>query len=97
MEEDYFIDGGMPEENLPDEEDTEVSLEELGSFPEGDEVYGMELDFMGDMPERKMRATRLHMELSMKAENKVQIVLRDMGFGEIYPATGQTWQEEFEI
>lgn len=52
---------------------------------------------MGDMPERKMRATRLHMELSMKAENKVQIILRDMGFGEIYPATGQTWQEEFEI
>lgn len=52
---------------------------------------------MGDMPERKMRATRLHMALSMKAENRVQIFLKDMGFGEIYPATGQTWQEEFEI
>lgn len=52
---------------------------------------------MGDMPERKMRATRLHMELSMKAENRVQISLKDMGFGEIYPATGQIWQEEFEI
>lgn len=46
MEEDYFNNGWMP-----DEEDTEVSLEELGGFPESDEVYGMGLDFIGDMPE----------------------------------------------
>lgn len=51
MEEDYFIDGGMPEGNMPDEEDTEVSLEEVGGFPEDGGEYGMEPDFMGDMPE----------------------------------------------
>lgn len=51
MEDDYLNDGGMPEGKVPDGEDTEVSLEELGGFPEGDELYGMGLDFMEDMPE----------------------------------------------
>ena len=50
-----------------------------------------------NLPKRRERATKIRMSVSMKSEKEVSVVLQDLGFGEIYPATQKTWQEEFEI
>lgn len=50
-----------------------------------------------NLPKRGERATKIRMSVSMKSEKEVSVVLQDLGFGEIYPATQKTWQEEFEI
>ena len=50
-----------------------------------------------NLPKRRDRATKIQMSISMKSEKEVSVVLQDMGFGEIYPATQREWQEEFFI
>lgn len=50
-----------------------------------------------DLPKRGACASRIRMAVSMKSENEVSVMLEDLGFGEIYPATHKIWQEEFSI
>lgn len=49
------------------------------------------------LPKRGERATKLGMSVSMKSEETVLVEVRDLGFGEIYPASDNVWQEEFAI
>lgn len=57
-------------------------------------AYAMPLE---NLPDRPNRTTRLHLEIQCDASNRCVIQVRDMGFGEMYPATGLTWQESMEL
>lgn len=46
---------------------------------------------------RSGAASRLYMEIRMSSENKIEIEIEDLGFGEIFPATGLRWIESFEV
>lgn len=41
--------------------------------------------------------TRYRMEMAMSAPETVQIKVTDMGFGELFPASGQVWEESFTV
>lgn len=49
------------------------------------------------LPQRPPKATRIHMEIYLRNVNTVVLSLEDKGFGELFEATGKTWQEEFEV
>lgn len=41
--------------------------------------------------------TRYRMEMAMSAPETVQIKVTDLGFGELFPASGQVWKESFPV
>lgn len=41
--------------------------------------------------------TRYRLEVSMCAVDTVQIRVTDLGFGEFFPASGQVWEERFQV
>lgn len=49
------------------------------------------------LPIRAGAASRLYMEIKMTAENRIQIEIEDLGFGEMFPSSGQKWTESFEV
>lgn len=49
------------------------------------------------LPVRANRITRIYLEISMTADNCMKILIRDLGFGEIFPSTGMEWVEEMEL
>lgn len=49
------------------------------------------------LPERPKRTTRLHIGIELIAENQISIGVKDMGFGELFPASGSEWKKIFEI
>lgn len=52
---------------------------------------------MDGLLERPERTTRLHMKIYMNGEHRVLVELMDLGFGELFSASGQVWKEEFEV
>lgn len=46
---------------------------------------------------RGNRTNRVGMRIDMKDANTVRICLKDKGFGDIFPSSGQVWQEEFSL
>lgn len=48
-----------------------------------------------DIPERPPKTTRIHILFTMVSLEKINITIEDMGFGEMYPSSGQ--KQEFEI
>lgn len=49
------------------------------------------------LAQRETAASRLRMELCMVSETKIRLTVEDLGFGEIFPASGQVWTESFEV
>ena len=49
------------------------------------------------LPVRPNRVTRISLDLSMTSEKRVKFIIKDMGFGEIYPSTGKDWTDELEL
>lgn len=45
-----------------------------------------------NLPKRPNRATRLHMELRFISKRKCKLLFTDLGLGNLYPATGKTWE-----
>ena len=41
--------------------------------------------------------TRYALEVAMSSSDTVQIKVTDLGFGELFPATGQVWEESFQV
>lgn len=41
--------------------------------------------------------TRYHMEMKMNAPDQVCVKITDLGFGEFYEASGNVWEEAFQI
>lgn len=52
---------------------------------------------LSDLPKRPARCTRLHVEVSMLSESRMQVLVRDMGFGELFPASNIEWKEEVNV
>jgi hypothetical protein len=50
-----------------------------------------------DIPARPDRATRLRITASPVADDKVEIVIRDLGFGELFRSTDKTWRYTMSI
>ena len=49
------------------------------------------------LPVTTNRMTRIELEIKMTSENRVVFHAVDLGFGEIYPASGMDWTEEMEL
>lgn len=49
------------------------------------------------LPVREGRAARIRMHFSMSARDKVEVLLEDLGFGEIFPSTGLKWQQTITV
>ena len=52
---------------------------------------------LGDLPKRPPRTTRLHIKVKMQSETRMLVNIRDLGFGEIYPAENIEWNEVISI
>ena len=52
---------------------------------------------LDDLPGRPERTTRIHLEIFLKDASTVVLQMEDMGFGEFFPSSGKTWQEEFKV
>jgi hypothetical protein len=50
-----------------------------------------------DLPERPDRTTRLRITAKPVADDKVEIEIRDLGFGELYRSTDKTWRYMMSI
>lgn len=49
------------------------------------------------LPMRTGGASRLHLEMKMTSENTIQLIVEDLGFGELLPSSHQKWTESFEV
>ena len=49
-----------------------------------------------DLPDRPPRTTRLKLGLTYESPSKCRIKVEDLGFGELFPSTGQVWQQVME-
>lgn len=63
-------------------------------------LYGGETKIkllLNEFPVREERASRLRISISFKDKETGSILGEDLGFGEIYPATGKKWEQEICI
>lgn len=76
--------------------DDKAELNFISSPMEGGEkkTFAMELP---NLPKRPNRTTRLHLEVWAESAKECCIKVTDMGFGEMFPATGMTWTDTMEI
>lgn len=58
------------------------------------ERYSMKLP---GLPERPAKATRLRLRLEFASVSRCEITVEDLGFGELYPSSGQVWHETIEM
>ena len=49
------------------------------------------------LEKRPRGTTRLRLSMAMSAVNEVEIRVQDMGFGELFPATGKVWEQTVEL
>ncbi|MCR4806327.1 MAG: hypothetical protein K5857_01500 [Lachnospiraceae bacterium] len=49
------------------------------------------------IPVRPEKTTRLRMKVSFTSGDTVKVVIEDLGFGEIFPASNMKWEKEFKI
>lgn len=49
------------------------------------------------MEERPKGTTRLRVFMNMSAVNEVYVKVTDLGFGELFPATGKIWEQTIEV
>ncbi len=62
----------------------------------GREAAVVEISLDG-IPKRPERTTRIHLEIFMKDAGTVVLHMEDLGFGELFPSSGKSWQEEFHV
>lgn len=53
--------------------------------------------FLKELPERPARTTRLQMQMKFIARDRCKVTIRDLGFGEFYPASGHVWETVLEV
>ena len=49
------------------------------------------------LPERPPKASRIRLKITFSSETALTARATDMGFGEIYPASGLTWEKSLRI
>ena len=45
------------------------------------------------LPERPARTTRLGVSLQYTSQTECQVLVKDLGFGEMFPSSGMEWKE----
>ena len=50
-----------------------------------------------DLPKRESRTTRLRITASPLSDREIRLQIRDLGFGEIVPASNQTWEHVIHL
>lgn len=63
---------------------------------DGKEIRSIMVNLDG-IPNRPPKTTRLRMRVSFSSGKTVRIMIEDLGFGEIFPASGLKWEKEVEI
>ena len=58
------------------------------------EHYRMALE---NLPKRPPKTTRLHLSVKFEDVNQCRIEVSDVGFGDLYPSSGLTWQETIRV
>lgn len=53
--------------------------------------------FLDGLPKRPSKATRVRIELKMKSEKTLNIVITDLGFGEFFPPTGMRYKSDIVL
>lgn len=77
---------------LEDGDDISIILTPLN----GREAREIRMTLEG-IPARPQRTTRLRIMMGMVSEDQVSIKVKDMGFGELFPASGGEWTKMFDI
>jgi hypothetical protein len=52
---------------------------------------------LSDLPKRPPKTTKLLLNVRMLSENKMEVKIKDLGFGELFPATNLEWTEVINI
>ena len=52
---------------------------------------------LNGLPDRPDRTTRLRVVLTMPAADRLKVQITDLGFGDIFPTGGGTWEETFTV
>ena len=52
---------------------------------------------MDGFPKRPPRASRIHLEIRMISDTKAKIKITDLGFGDLFPSSGLSWESEFLV
>lgn len=52
---------------------------------------------LGDLPKRPPKTTRLHVLVKMLSESRMQVNVKDLGFGELFSAVDIEWNEVIEL
>ena len=76
--------------------DGEPELEFYIQRPESREAHTEVLE-LSDIPKRENRTTRLRIEASPVSDVAVSIVITDLGFGEISPSSGKSWEHTISL
>ncbi|MCR5669499.1 MAG: hypothetical protein K6G10_00690 [Butyrivibrio sp.] len=53
--------------------------------------------YLDGLEKRPVGTTRLHITMDMADVNTVNVKVQDMGFGELFPATGKVWEQTIEL
>ena len=76
--------------------DGEPEIEFYVQRPESREAHTDVLE-LTDLPKRENRTTRLRIEASPISDVAVSIIITDLGFGEISPASGKNWEHTLSL
>ncbi|SFI00422.1 hypothetical protein SAMN04487830_11733 [Pseudobutyrivibrio sp. OR37] len=76
--------------------DGEPEIEFYLQRPESREVHTDLLE-LSDLPKRENRTTRLRIEARPVSDVAISIVITDLGFGEITPASGKSWTHTISL
>ncbi len=52
---------------------------------------------LSDLPKRPPKTTKLLLSVRMLSENRMEVKIKDLGFGELFPATNLEWTEVINI
>lgn len=52
---------------------------------------------LNGLPDRPPRASRMRLNVEFESEERLKIRVKDLGFGEFYPATGKVWEKIIEM
>ena len=52
---------------------------------------------LNDLPERPEKTTMLRIQISFRTDTCCHVQVTDLGFGEIFTATGKVWEKDFDL
>lgn len=75
-------------------DDTEELVFIVSTFEKPEKIrVGMTLP---GLPKRPNKTTRLYLELQYVSQKECHILVKDLGFGEMFPSSGKIWEESVE-